>query len=100
MYHTEPPTDKTIREWYMNSSREGLMNNPVYCIRLQLMLTFADVGNTMVILIKSYKIIRKKLAICTASNFDDFSKCGMNAECAIYSSSIFPVVRYNRFKQD
>ena len=20
MYHTEPPTDKTIREWYMNSS--------------------------------------------------------------------------------
>ena len=20
-YHTEPPTDKTIREWYMNSSR-------------------------------------------------------------------------------
>ena len=51
MYHTEPPTDITIREWYMNSSRvaacalrneqavrahgqseipEGLMNNPVY----------------------------------------------------------------------
>ena len=21
MHHTEPPTDKTIREWYMNSSR-------------------------------------------------------------------------------
>ena len=21
MYHTEPPTDKTILEWYMNSSR-------------------------------------------------------------------------------
>ena len=21
MCHTEPPTDKTIREWYMNSSR-------------------------------------------------------------------------------
>ena len=21
MYHTEPPADKTIREWYMNSSR-------------------------------------------------------------------------------
>ena len=21
MYHTEPSTDKTIREWYMNSSR-------------------------------------------------------------------------------
>ena len=21
MYHTEPPTDKAIREWYMNSSR-------------------------------------------------------------------------------
>ena len=21
MYHTEPPTGKTIREWYMNSSR-------------------------------------------------------------------------------
>ena len=21
MYHTEPPTDKTIREWYVNSSR-------------------------------------------------------------------------------
>ena len=21
MYHTEPPTDKMIREWYMNSSR-------------------------------------------------------------------------------
>ena len=21
MYHTEPPTDKTIREWYMNSSK-------------------------------------------------------------------------------
>ena len=21
MYRTEPPTDKTIREWYMNSSR-------------------------------------------------------------------------------
>ena len=21
MYHTEPPTDKTIRDWYMNSSR-------------------------------------------------------------------------------
>ena len=21
MYHTEPPTDKIIREWYMNSSR-------------------------------------------------------------------------------
>jgi len=21
MYQTEPPTDKTIREWYMNSSR-------------------------------------------------------------------------------
>ena len=21
MYHTEPPTDKTIREWYMNSGR-------------------------------------------------------------------------------
>ena len=21
MYHTEPPTDKTIREWHMNSSR-------------------------------------------------------------------------------
>ena len=21
MYHTEPPTDKTIHEWYMNSSR-------------------------------------------------------------------------------
>ena len=21
MYHIEPPTDKTIREWYMNSSR-------------------------------------------------------------------------------
>jgi len=21
MYHTEPPTDKTIREWYMNFSR-------------------------------------------------------------------------------
>ena len=21
MYHTEPHTDKTIREWYMNSSR-------------------------------------------------------------------------------
>ena len=21
MYHTEPPTDKTVREWYMNSSR-------------------------------------------------------------------------------
>ena len=21
MYHTEPPIDKTIREWYMNSSR-------------------------------------------------------------------------------
>ena len=21
MYHTETPTDKTIREWYMNSSR-------------------------------------------------------------------------------
>ena len=21
MYYTEPPTDKTIREWYMNSSR-------------------------------------------------------------------------------
>ena len=21
MYHTEPPTDKTIREWYMNSRR-------------------------------------------------------------------------------
>ena len=21
MYHTEPPTDKTIRGWYMNSSR-------------------------------------------------------------------------------
>ena len=21
MYNTEPPTDKTIREWYMNSSR-------------------------------------------------------------------------------
>jgi len=21
MYHTEPPKDKTIREWYMNSSR-------------------------------------------------------------------------------
>ena len=21
IYHTEPPTDKTIREWYMNSSR-------------------------------------------------------------------------------
>jgi len=21
MYHTEPPTDKTIREWYLNSSR-------------------------------------------------------------------------------
>ena len=21
VYHTEPPTDKTIREWYMNSSR-------------------------------------------------------------------------------
>jgi hypothetical protein len=21
MYHTEQPTDKTIREWYMNSSR-------------------------------------------------------------------------------
>ena len=21
MYDTEPPTDKTIREWYMNSSR-------------------------------------------------------------------------------
>ena len=21
MYHTEPPTDKTIREWYINSSR-------------------------------------------------------------------------------
>ena len=21
MYHTEPPTDKKIREWYMNSSR-------------------------------------------------------------------------------
>ena len=21
MFHTEPPTDKTIREWYMNSSR-------------------------------------------------------------------------------
>ena len=21
MYHTEPPTDKTMREWYMNSSR-------------------------------------------------------------------------------
>jgi len=53
MYHTEPPTDKTISEWYMNSSRvaacalrneqavrahrhssseipEGLMNNPVF----------------------------------------------------------------------
>ena len=37
MYHTEPPTDKTIRERYMNSSRvaacalipEGLMNNPI-----------------------------------------------------------------------
>ena len=52
MYHTEPPTDKTIREWYMNFSRvaacsfrsavsvlvvaqssseipEGLMNNSV-----------------------------------------------------------------------
>ena len=23
MYHTEPRTDKTIREWYMNSSRVG-----------------------------------------------------------------------------
>ena len=21
MYHTEPPTDKTVREWYMNTSR-------------------------------------------------------------------------------
>ena len=21
MYHTEPPTDKTVREWYVNSSR-------------------------------------------------------------------------------
>ena len=21
MYHTEPPTEKTIREWHMNSSR-------------------------------------------------------------------------------
>ena len=21
MHHTEPPTEKTIREWYMNSSR-------------------------------------------------------------------------------
>ena len=21
MYHTEPPTDETIREWYMNSGR-------------------------------------------------------------------------------
>ena len=53
MYHTGPPTDKTIHEWYMNSSRvaacalrneqavrahrqssleipEGLTNNPVY----------------------------------------------------------------------
>ena len=46
MYHTEPPTDKTIREWYMNSSRvadcalrneqavrahrSGLVNNPVF----------------------------------------------------------------------
>ena len=24
IYHTEPPTDKTIREWYMNSSRVAL----------------------------------------------------------------------------
>ena len=23
MYHTEPPTDKTIREWYMNSFRSA-----------------------------------------------------------------------------
>ena len=31
MYHTEPPTDKTIREWYMNSSRVAacaLRNEP------------------------------------------------------------------------
>ena len=30
-YHTEPPTDKTIREWYMNSSRVAacaLRNEP------------------------------------------------------------------------
>jgi hypothetical protein len=39
MYHTEPPTDKTIREWYMKFQQsgglfvsevpEGLMNYPV-----------------------------------------------------------------------
>ena len=72
MYHTEPPTDKTIREWYMNSSRvaacslpidmllsalsvlvvaqssseipEGLMNNPV-CLFRQL-LSEAVIMNT------------------------------------------------------
>jgi len=28
MYHTEPPTDKTIREWYMKLPAEWL---PVRC---------------------------------------------------------------------
>jgi len=25
MYHTEPPTDKTIREWYMKFQQSGCL---------------------------------------------------------------------------
>ena len=32
MYHTEPPTDKTVREWYMNSSRVAACSfRTLYC---------------------------------------------------------------------
>ena len=35
MYHTERPTDKTIREWYMNSSRVAAcaLRNEIHCER-------------------------------------------------------------------
>ena len=49
MYHTEPPTDKTIREWYMNSSRVGacaLRNDPKPPLHSQIWLSFGKFQET------------------------------------------------------
>jgi len=70
MYHTEPPTDKTIREWYMNSSRVAAVrceknspSGPIDQFRQSVLAISAPVFSTAVICLPSFPFTRKAVLV-------------------------------------
>ena len=65
MYHTEPPTDKTIREWYMNSSRVAacaLRNEQAVRahgrLKVKSLISYTDCGSYVVKRDSAYTYVR------------------------------------------